>query len=678
MSQRIDPPTRAVSKLASRPDLAEKARPGDDPRIGTLLAGRYQMLQRLGDGAMGAVYLAEHVALRRKVAVKVLHAELSRMTEVVARFEREAVAAANIDHPNVAAAFDFGSLEDGTFFLALEYVEGRCLRDEMSGPMEVGRAVHVASQMARALERAHALGIVHRDLKPENIMLVERNGDPDFVKVLDFGIARMRMGEDEGTGGKAALTRAGMVYGTPEYMAPEQALGLPVDARADLYALGIITFEMLAGVRPFEAENTVILLGMHVTAAFPRFVDRAPHVEVPEFLEEVVYRLTAKSADARYGSAREVLDVLEGLEEASQDPGSARVRLNVSQNRTSSPGTRSSPPPPVDTTGRTMFTASGEATDTRFLLSTIRKILQRTWLEVQPLFHALWLKLPEKYRTRRVVLSALGGLGVFWLAVILWVSLSGDGSPTVAESAAVTSKTEPTEQVDEQIAFERTREVVRQGNLDEARALVEAGHFTPMQEAELRQGLVRGFFRAGRRIDAFRQLEALYNTNPDATEIAEVAVDVEKALVAPDSSALAFNYFESHPSHLGADVLYKIVAEAKAGKTIVDRATKALANNSVRQHASQAVLVAADLRAAGRTCKVAVLLPRAKDLGDQRSLAYLYSVVAPAFVTKKKFIFKNESVDQLSCLHKDESLNEAIVAIEKRTNTPHREAAPEQ
>ena len=641
--------------------------------MGTLLAGRYQMMQRLGDGAMGAVYLAEHVALRRKVAVKILHAELSRMTEVVARFEREAVAAANIDHPNVAAASDFGSLDDGTFFLAMEYVEGRCLRDEMAGPMETHRAVHVAAQIARALERAHALGIVHRDLKPENIMLVERNGDPDFVKVLDFGIARMRMGEDEGTGGKAALTRAGMVYGTPEYMAPEQALGLPVDARADLYALGIITFEMLTGVRPFEAENTVILLGMHVTAPFPRFTDRAPNVHVPEALEDIVYRLTAKSADARYGDSREVLDALEELDGAPIEPGSTRVRIGMQSRPQIS---RSSRPPPVDATGRTMFTASGEATDARFLLSTIRKILQRTWHEVQPLFHALWLKLPERYRTRRVVLSVLGGFAGFWVLLILWASLSGDSKSTASDNAVVTAKTEPAKQVDEQAVFEKTREVVLKGNLDEARALVEAGHFTPVQEAELRQGLVRGFFRAGRRVDAFRQLEALYNTNADSTELAEIAVDVEKALVTTDSSALAFNYFESHPSHLGADVLYKIVAEAKVGKPIVERATKALANNFVRQHASQAVLIAADLRAAGRTCKVQPLLPRAKDLGDQRSLPYLYNLVQPAIVTKKRLLFKSESVDKLSCLHKDDALNESIVSIEKRTGTPHRETPP--
>ena len=688
MSQRIDTPTRAISRPDSRPESAEPVRstggsasadPGD-ARVGTLLAGRYQLIQRLGDGAMGSVYLAEHVALRRKVAVKVLHAELSRLTEVVARFEREAVAAANIDHPNVAAAFDFGSLDDGTFFLALEYVEGRCLRDEMNGPMSTDRSVHVTAQIAHALERAHALGIVHRDLKPENIMLVDRNGDPDFVKVLDFGIARMRMGEDETTGGKAALTRAGMVYGTPEYMAPEQALGLPVDARADLYALGIIAFEMLTGVRPFEAENTVILLGMQVTAPFPRFAERAPAIPVPADLEEVVYRLTAKSADGRYGSAREVLDALEGLGDEPRtdsriEPGSGRVRINVGQPRS----VRSSrPPPPVDATGRTMFTASGEATDARFLLSTIQKILQRTWHEIQPLFHALWLKLPEKYRTRQVMLAIAGAFGTLFLVLFVWSIWPSGSTVATSEHAVVTGKVEPERAPEVGANTARAHEAMKAGNLDDARKLVEEGHFTRPEETELRQALVRAFFTGGRRVDAFRQLEALYNVNPQATEVPEIAVDVEKALVNPDSTQLAFNYLENHPSYLGADVLYKIVAESKASKGVLDRAHKALNNKLVREHASPAALVAFDLRVAGKSCKLLPpLVPRAKDLGDKRALPYLYNVAAPVIVNVKTGLFKTKTVDTLACLHKDDSINEAIVAIEKRTGTPHREAATE-
>jgi serine/threonine-protein kinase len=202
--------------------------------IGQTLSGRYRIDRLLGEGGMGAVYEAEHTHMRKRLAVKVLHQEMSHLPEVVARFEREAMAAAHIDHPNVAAATDFGMLEDGSFFLALEYVEGHSLRDVVAqGRLELGRALHIVSQMAQALHRAHALGIVHRDLKPENVMLVERENDPDFVKVLDFGIAKVPVGElaseepaaSAASGAPKILTQMGMVYGTPEYMAPEQALG---------------------------------------------------------------------------------------------------------------------------------------------------------------------------------------------------------------------------------------------------------------------------------------------------------------------------------------------------------------------------------------------------------------------------------------------------------------------
>ena len=256
----------------------DASEPGAEALVGTIISGRYRIERVIGEGGMGAVYQAEHTHMRKRVAVKVLHAEMSRMPEVVARFEREAMAAAHIEHPHVVTATDFGKLEDGAFFLALEFVEGKSLRSQIGlGPLELGRALHVARQIASALGRAHQLGIVHRDLKPENVMLVEREGDPDFVKVLDFGIAKVPVGDlaSHADPAQPVLTRAGAIYGTPEYMAPEQALGQPVDARADLYALGIMTYEMLVGWRPFVAESAV-QLSMQVTAPVPPMAERAP------------------------------------------------------------------------------------------------------------------------------------------------------------------------------------------------------------------------------------------------------------------------------------------------------------------------------------------------------------------------------------------------------------------
>src|SRR5258708_7868476 len=193
-TDRSDPATRAEGR--PEPELKSErpsTRPGGpESLVGVVLSGRYHIKKLIGEGGMGAVYQAEHTHMRKRFAVKVLHPEMSRLPEVVARFEREAMAAAHIEHPNVAGATDFGKLEDGSFFLVLEYVEGKSLRDAISeGRLEFGRVLHVARQIASALARAHALGIVHRDLKPENIMLVQRDDDPDFVKVLDFGIAKV-------------------------------------------------------------------------------------------------------------------------------------------------------------------------------------------------------------------------------------------------------------------------------------------------------------------------------------------------------------------------------------------------------------------------------------------------------------------------------------------------------
>src|SRR5215472_17965936 len=190
---------------------------GPTLEAGTMSAGRYRIDALLGEGGMGKVYRAEHVHMRKTVAIKVLHGDLSTTPEVVARFEREAVAAGNISHPNVATATDFGRIEDGSFFLVLEYAPGRDLRSIIKqGPAQPERAVRIVQQIVAAVGAAHAIGVIHRDLKPENIMLVEREGDPDFVKVLDFGIAKVPVGEIASTAtaaGAPALTQLGMVYG---------------------------------------------------------------------------------------------------------------------------------------------------------------------------------------------------------------------------------------------------------------------------------------------------------------------------------------------------------------------------------------------------------------------------------------------------------------------------------
>jgi serine/threonine-protein kinase len=295
-----------VSAPAPAPAVPER-----DPLIGTLVAERFKILERIGEGGMGAVYVAEHEALHKRVAIKILHADMNANPEVLARFEREAQAMARLEHENVVAASDFGRLGDGTFFLAMEYVEGRSLREALAEDGRFGmlRAVKVLRQIASALSRAHALGIVHRDLKPENILLARRPGADEHVKVIDFGIARMTSGDSA-----KPLTQTGVVFGTPHYMAPEQALGRRVDASADQYAFGVLAFELLTGVKAFDHKNLVELLDLHVRGPIPQATQCSS--ELPASLDPVLARMLAKSPVERFSS---VSDAMTALDQALGD-----------------------------------------------------------------------------------------------------------------------------------------------------------------------------------------------------------------------------------------------------------------------------------------------------------------------------------------------------------------------
>jgi serine/threonine-protein kinase len=310
MPSESNPPAPPASPASARTAAS-------DPRIGTTIAERYYIHALLGEGGMGKVYSGEHVLMHKRVAVKVLHKELTTVRDVVQRFEREAMAAANIDHPNVAAATDFGHLQDGSVFLVLEFVQGISLRSDIAdGPLDVVRALHIARQIASGLAAAHARGIVHRDLKPENVMLVEKAGDADFVKVLDFGIAKVPIQEITERGGMLAgqiITKVGMIFGTPEYMAPEQALGQEVDGRADQYALGVMLFEMLAGRRPYQCGSQVGLLGQQLKGPTPLVSQAMQSTVAPDGLDELVCKMLATDRDQRFADTLEVVSGIEAL-----------------------------------------------------------------------------------------------------------------------------------------------------------------------------------------------------------------------------------------------------------------------------------------------------------------------------------------------------------------------------
>jgi serine/threonine protein kinase len=282
---------------------------------GTIIAERYRIDALLGEGGMGKVYAAEHVLIQKQVAIKVLHEEMSSTPEYVARFEREAVAAAKITHPNVAAASDFGRLPNASFFIVLEYIAGIDLRTLLnSGALPKDRAVRIVRQIAAAVSAAHAVGVIHRDLKPENVMVVDHEGDRDFVKVLDFGIAKLdSFGPSQTTPGsspgQAPLTKIGSIFGTPDYMSPEQALGQAVDPRTDLYSLGVIFYELVTGERLFKG-GAVTLMRSHVLEQAPPLPEAVSGELGPE-LEAIIQKLLQKSPDDRFGSAGELIAALD-------------------------------------------------------------------------------------------------------------------------------------------------------------------------------------------------------------------------------------------------------------------------------------------------------------------------------------------------------------------------------
>ena len=283
---------------------------------GEVIADRYKVVARLGEGGMGVVYSVEHTHMRKLFALKVLHRELLRMPEVVARFEREAVLAGSINHANVAAATDFGKLPDGSFFLILELVVGKGLRDLLAeGPLPITRALPIMRGMTAGVAAAHAKGIVHRDLKPDNVMLVGRDDNPDFVKVLDFGIAKGDAVNEVGSAEEGAaaqpLTKIGAVMGTPDYMSPEQALGKTVDHRSDLYSLGVIFFELCTGAPPFRGEALQVLQKHLMVEAPPVPPELVVGVNVP--IAAIVAKLLAKEPADRYQTAAEVLAAIDGV-----------------------------------------------------------------------------------------------------------------------------------------------------------------------------------------------------------------------------------------------------------------------------------------------------------------------------------------------------------------------------
>ena len=277
-----------------------------DPLVGQVVADRYHILELVGRGGMGVVYKVEHIRMGKLMAMKLLHGELARDREVVKRFKREATAVSRLSHPNTVQVFDFGRSE-GLMYLIMEFIEGvelaRLVRRQ--GPISFPRCAAIVSQVCSSLSEAHEQGIIHRDLKPENVLLRNLSGHQELVKVLDFGLVKLRETDE-----RADTTSQGVLVGTPHYMSPEQIRGEEVDHRSDIYSLGAMMYKVLTGVPPFPASTPVAVLTKHLNEPPPRICERFSELGLSEAADDIIGRCLEKEAEHRYQSVEEIRQTL--------------------------------------------------------------------------------------------------------------------------------------------------------------------------------------------------------------------------------------------------------------------------------------------------------------------------------------------------------------------------------
>lgn len=427
------------------------------------LIGNYRILAKIGTGGMGAVYLAEHPLIGKKIALKVIHRELASNKEVVQRFFQEARAVNKIGNEHIVEIHDFGVTPEGDHFYIMEYLEGRTLASVLGreSAMDVMRALHVGAQIASALAAAHASGVIHRDLKPDNIMLMNRLGDPDFVKVLDFGLAKMFAA----SGASAIQTAAGVLLGTPQYMSPEACESKrEIDHRTDIYALGILLFQMMTGRLPFDGETMGEVLVKQVTQLPP--VPRGLNPAIPPSVEQVLLRCLAKPVDARFPTMMALRDALldpEAYLHASPPiaparsvaPGEARVDARAVMSHAAArtrigQGPSDNLPlvaPPSLGEGRTLIAPPGGGPGGGPEPSRSRQIpvpgLQQP---TQPLNNTMRIATPMGYASRPprrvwpivLVIGLLVGLGGGAFAVA-WFGRNEAGGETVADAGSAST-----------------------------------------------------------------------------------------------------------------------------------------------------------------------------------------------------------------------------------------------
>jgi serine/threonine-protein kinase len=370
--------------------------------------GNYVLTAKLGEGGMGVVYLAEHPVIGRKVAMKAIHPELSRNPEVVSRFMTEAKAVNQIGNEHIVDIHDFGTTADGEFYFFMEFLQGEALSDilKRSAPLDTSRALAIAAQVADALGASHQHGIVHRDLKPENIFLITKGRVPDFVKVLDFGLAKLTQGEEKAS----YKTRTGSVMGTPYYMAPEQCEGkATIDHRADIYSLGVILFEMVTGMIPFGGEGYGEIIVKHITAQVPS--PRAINPLLPQSVEAIILRALTKRREDRFQTMEEFGTAL--LDPETYAASAPAITVNTSQLSTAAAVSGAAPTGLATRVGNGQVLSGGMEADDRAANIPIPSTFRHTVGEVvdnDAIQHAL--KKPRKTGMVVVIVGAMAAAGL--------------------------------------------------------------------------------------------------------------------------------------------------------------------------------------------------------------------------------------------------------------------------
>jgi serine/threonine-protein kinase len=343
---------RADAAFCRRDGARLYAQGARDPRIGQSLLGQFRIEEKIGEGGMGTVYRAHQTTLDRDVAIKILHAELATNADAVHRFEREARISTSLDHPNVVRVYLSGRLPDGSLFLVMELLRGRALADvlRLEPRLPLPRVLHVLGQICAGIAEAHDQGIIHRDVKPENVMIITKGREYDYVKVVDFGIARVTRSEEQ-----TQATQAGLVVGTVRYISPEGAAGAPTDARSDVYSIGVLAYQLLTGTVPFDAAMPVGVLMKHLHEPPLPIRMRPGTEEVPPGVADVVMRALSKNPIERPADAGELGEM---LRDAARAAGVPERRMREPSQRTSI--TRiPQPPPPTPTSAPATSTTGG-------------------------------------------------------------------------------------------------------------------------------------------------------------------------------------------------------------------------------------------------------------------------------------------------------------------------------